>query len=175
VGRPRLTVAALAALTVGCPAPPTQPAVGPPAPPPRPALRGGVKVPVPDGWAAQVGADGSLRAGPPGHAVLRIEPRPGEGAALPTPRALAEALKGALHESRFILISETKQEDASIIVYLITPRGRNDAGAAGESPGMLGAKRIGKDLYACSSIPGASDDEADQAALACAGLSVPAE
>jgi hypothetical protein len=168
---------ALAAVAVGCPAAPAAPDERPPAlvAVPRPAARSGVKVPLPDGWSAQVGPDGALRAGPPGHAVLRIEPRPGAGADLPTAQDLARALEGALRESKLNVVSTKNETDYSILVYLLTPIGRSDASAAGEAPGMLGAKRIGKDLYGCSSIPGASDDEADQAALSCAGLSVPAE
>lgn len=155
---------ASAAWLLGCPekAPQATPA------PARPGPRSGVKVPLPEGWTAQPGG-GSLQVGPVGRPVLRIEPRPGAGSALPEPKRLAASLEAELRHSRLVVEEERAAEDASILLYALNPLA--DAGSPAR-PAMLGAKRVGEDLFLCSSIPGASRQEVELAAKACAELTV---
>ncbi len=136
---------------------------------PRPRV--GVKVPLPDGWSAQLAEDRSFRAGPPGHAVLRIDLRPGSAGLIPSADALQKQLKEGLFPERMVLLQQVAERDFAVVVYLIPPP--EDGGAREGVQAMLGAKRIGKDLFLCSTVPGASEPEVEEAAKACRELTVP--
>jgi hypothetical protein len=131
-----------------------------------------MKVLLPEGWTALLGADQVLRAGPPGHPVLRIEPRSGAGEALPTAEGLADRLRAELTETKLSVISRKTQSDASLLRYSLLPLPKPDGGGVGEAVGLLGAKRVGADLFLCSTLPGARAIEMDQAAEACLGLTL---
>ncbi|MBI3182867.1 MAG: hypothetical protein HYZ28_12085 [Myxococcales bacterium] len=148
---------ALLALELGCP---DSKAAAERAP-----ARAGVTVPLPDGWVAQAGPDHSFRAGPKRQAVLRIDLWPGAGAELPRPEALTAWLGSGLERAHLEVVWSRTEEGASLVRYLLK------AGDGGmEQPAMLGAKRVGADLFLCASFPGASEGEVEEAAEACAKL-----
>src|SRR5207253_2417070 len=98
--------------------------------------------------------DQSFRAGPPGHAVLRIDLKPGAGASLPTAKELEVEFKKGLGPVRFQLVEAKSEKDSALVTYVLTPVSSKDGGAAAEAAGMIGAKRAGKDLFLCSTVPG---------------------
>ena len=129
-------------------------------------------MPLPDGWSAQLSEDQAFRAGPPGHPVLRIDLRPGQGAALPSSDALASALKGSLRRAQLTLTEQATRSDFALVVYLLTPATRADAGPSSEAPGLVAAKRVGSDLFLCATTPGATEEAVDLAARACEALTL---
>ncbi|MFZ5471493.1 MAG: hypothetical protein ACOZIN_18875 [Myxococcota bacterium] len=125
-----------------------------------------MKVPLPEGWTARVEEDQSFQSGPASRSVLRIDLRPGAGEELPT----AEGLKAALVDSlRFAAVSVLEVRDRSQSRLLIY-----QASLDGGAPltAMVGAKRVGRDLFLCASLPGASGREVEKAAQACEALEV---
>jgi len=142
----------------------------PPTPSGPPVGARGIKVPLPPGWAARATPEEALVAGPAGRIVLRIELRP-----MATGVPSAEALIAGFRErTTAVTVQEvdSKSEPAhSLAVLQVIPAEPTDGGAA--APGwltLLGAKRLGKDLFLCSTAPGASEDEVKAAAAACGGL-----
>ncbi|MGQ0506778.1 MAG: hypothetical protein ACT4TC_15820, partial [Myxococcaceae bacterium] len=93
----------------GCPASSSKPDGGALLASSAPAARFGVKVPLPEGWTARVGADQSFRAGPGERIVLRIDQEAGEGAALPTASQLEKTLKASLGADARLRAEETQE------------------------------------------------------------------
>lgn len=170
----RAVALALAVLALGCPDKDKQPPPGAEreaSPPPRPAAqrRVGVKVPMPEGWTAQVASDGSFQFGPPGRPVLRVDLRPGQGEKLPSPDALAESMLEPFKPFTFSLDQEQSAEDFTLVWVTLAPK--LEDGGAGESwPALFGAKRVEKDLFLCATLPGATAEEVRLAAEACRGI-----
>lgn len=129
-------------------------------------------MPLPDGWSAQLSEDQAFRAGPPGHPVLRIDLRPGQGAALPTAAQLATDLRSSLKRAQLTVTEQISRPDFTLVVYLLMPPSKRDAGLLAEAAGLLGAKRVEGDLFLCATTPGATEEEVDQAAKACEALTV---
>ncbi len=183
-GLPRVCVLVWGALVVGAsgcegcrePAsgdvPEEAPAPEPESPaPPRAPRRVGVKVPMPAGWNAQVAPDGSFQFGPPGHPVLRVDVRSGQGGALPGPDVLAERVAESF--AGFERAGEQREQgrDVSLVrVRLTPPRGDGGGEATEPYPALFGARRVEKDLFLCSTLPGVSAAEVEHAAEACAGI-----
>jgi hypothetical protein len=130
-----------------------------------------VKVPLPEGWVAHIAGDQSFRAGPPGRAVLRIDLRPGGGASLPGGASLEGLLTAELKGVKASRIELREEDNLAILLYKLSLT--RDSGPPAEVLAMAGAKRIGRDLFLCSSVPGASEAEVKQAAEACHQISVP--
>jgi hypothetical protein len=107
-------------------------------------------------------SEGALVLGPREHPVLRIDVRP--GAALPTPAALEEALRRDLPNARVTEVDHETREDVTLVVLSVA-RHAPEAGAP--LLVLLGAKRLGPDLYLCATTAGASPDEVKLAAGAC--------
>ncbi|MBJ6760797.1 hypothetical protein JGU66_08475 [Myxococcaceae bacterium JPH2] len=164
------------ALLVGCPeskreAEPS--AASPDASPRSTGLRSGVKVPLPSGWSAQVAADGSFQAGPPGRSSLRVDLRPGQGEQLPSARALTQAMRGPLKD--FVVTSEQEEgtEDFTLVRGALAPK-LGDGGVGSPAPAFFAARRVGQDLFLCASLPGASAEEVRLGADACRDIQVQA-
>ncbi len=180
-GRPHVRAAwvALAVLASGCdgcersrpreeePAatPDAQAPEGKPAPP----RRMGVKVPMPSGWTAQVAPDGSFQFGPPGRPVLRVDMRSGQGAQLPTTEALAESMAQSFAGFERSLDQEEAGEDFALLRVTLAPK-LADGGVGAQYPALFGARRLGKDLFLCATLPNVTTDEVFLATEACRGL-----
>ncbi|QRN97522.1 hypothetical protein JRI60_00045 [Archangium violaceum] len=180
-GRPhvRATLVALAVLASGCdgckerraeeevplaiadePAPEDTPVV------PR---RVGVKVPMPPGWSAQVAQDGSFQFGPPGHPVLRVDLRPGQASALPSPESLVQSLEESFRGFERSLDQEEGGTDFTLVRVTLAPK-LSDGGMGAEYPALFGARRVQDDLFLCATFPGVTADEVRQAGEACRGI-----
>ena len=131
--------------------------------------RVGVKVPMPPGWSAQVTPEGSFQFGPPGHPVLRVDLRSGQGASRPSAAALAQSLQKAF--VGFERSAEQKEdgEDVALVRVMLTPH-LGDGGVGHAYPALFGARRVDKDLLLCATFPGVTADEAREAAEACRGI-----
>ena len=174
----RAALVALGVLASGCdgcgrwPPPeasPEAPEAGIPEGRPAPPRRVGVKVPMPPGWSAQVAADGSFQFGPPGHPVLRVDLHPGQGAALPSPEALVEQLEKSFAGFERSLDQEEGGADFTLVRVTLAPK-LADGGVGAEYPALLGARRVEKDLFLCSTFPGVTPDDVHQATEACRGI-----
>ena len=137
------------------------------------STRSGIKVPLPDGWSAQVAADESFQAGPPGRPVLRVDLRRGQGAQKPSADDLAERVRGELKGYELSLDQEEETEDYTLLRITMAPR-LGDGGIGLQTPGFFGARRLGEDLALCASLPGASPEDVLEATEACRKIEVQA-
>ncbi|WP_257457826.1 hypothetical protein [Archangium lipolyticum] len=180
-GRPhvRATLVALAVLASGCDgckerrAEQEVPLVPPeeltPEDTPAAPRRVGVKVPMPPGWSAQVAQDGSFQFGPPGHPVLRVDLRPGQGAALPSPEALVQSLEESFKGFERSLDQEEGGADFTLVRVTLAPK-LPDGGMGADYPALFGARRVQDDLFLCATFPGVTADEVLRAGEACRGI-----
>jgi len=129
-----------------------------------------VKVPLPPGWVAVGNDDGSLRLGPPGQSILRIDPKPGQGDALPSPSELERGFRQALDGAQVSEIDHEDKDDVSLVVLSVSPA---DPKAGEPAVVLLGAKRVGTDLYLCATAPGARAEDVKLAAGACREIHLP--
>jgi hypothetical protein len=136
---------------------------------PAPPRRVGVKVPMPSGWTAQVAPDGSFQFGPPGRPVLRVDLRSGQGAQLPSSEALADSLGKTFEGFERSLDQEEGGEDFTLVRVTLAPK-LADGGVGAQYPALFGARRLGKDLFLCATLPGVTTDEVYLATEACRGL-----
>jgi hypothetical protein len=134
-----------------------------------PQRRVGVKVPMPPGWSAQVAPDGSFQFGPPGRPVLRVDLRPGQGAALPSTEALVAQLEKSFQGFERSLDQEEGGEDFSLVRVTLAPK-LADGGVGAEYPALLGARRVEQDLFLCATFPGVTPEDVHQATEACRGI-----
>ncbi|MFL5347513.1 MAG: hypothetical protein ACJ8AT_22230 [Hyalangium sp.] len=129
-------------------------------------LRAGVKVPLPQGWSALVAADGSFQAGPPGQPVLRVDLRRGEGEKMPSVAALASSIRQQFSGFQVSLDQEEGDEQVALVRITLAPK-QEDGGLGPEGPAMLGARRVGDDLFLCATLPGANAEDVRLATEAC--------
>ena len=156
---------ALAGVATGCPDAPRP--GGPDAAAERPGTpRTGVKVPLAEGWTAQLSADGSFQAGPAGRPALRVDIRPGQGDALPVGKGLADEVSARFEGFAVALDFEEEGQDFSLVRVTLALR-LPDGGVGRDVPALFAAKRIGADLFLCATLPGASAQEVRHAADAC--------
>jgi len=135
------------------------------------SIRSGVKVPLPEGWSAQVAPDESFQAGPPGRPVLRVDLRRGDGEQMPSVDALAERVRDELKDFELSFDQEEETERYSLLRITLAPQ-LADGGVGLEAPGFFGARRVGNDLFLCASLPGASPEEVRLATEACRDIQV---
>lgn len=133
--------------------------------------RSGVKVPMPDGWSAQVAPDDSVQAGPPGRPVLRVDMRRGQGAQKPSADALADKVREELKGFEVSLDQEEETEGYTLLRITLAPK-LTDGGIGAQTPGFFGARRLGDDLVLCASLPGASPEDVLEATEACRKISL---
>ena len=135
------------------------------------APRSGVKVPLPQGWSAQVAADGSFQAGPPGKPVLRVDIRPGEGEQMPSSDKLHEELLKRMPEQAISLDQEEDEPNVALLRVTLAPK-LADGGVGPEAPALFGAKRVGTDLFLCATLPGITYEDVRLSAESCRGIEV---
>ncbi|MCP3102993.1 hypothetical protein LZ198_29350 [Myxococcus sp. K15C18031901] len=133
--------------------------------------RSGVKVPLPDGWSAQVAPDDSFQAGPPGRPVLRVDLRRGQGAQLPKVDELAERVRAESKSMEVSLDQEESSDTYSLLRVTLTPK-LGDGGLGTPAPALLGARRVGQDLFLCATLPGASGEDVLLATEACRTIEI---
>lgn len=111
----------------------------------------GLRVPLPEGWAASEGAPGVLRVGPRGRAVLTLERR---AARLPT----VEVLRAAVEAENGVVVRAVGDPGSTGVRY-----------TRGSSAGLLVVRTLesGKVLL-CASTPEASELDFDPAETLCA-------
>jgi hypothetical protein len=138
----------------------------------RPAAgKAGVKVPLPPGWSAVVAADGSFQAGPSGKPVLRVDIRRGEGAKRPSSETLMASAREQFSQFEISMDQEEDEENLALLRLTLAPK-LPDGGVGMHAPVMLGAKRVGEDLFLCASLPGAEMEEVRLANEACREIQV---
>jgi hypothetical protein len=135
--------------------------------------RTGVKVPLPQGWSALTASEDSFQSGPPGHPVLRVDVRRGEGAKMPSPEKLAGSVREQFSQFEVSLDQEEGDEQVALVRITLAPK-LGDGGIGTHGPALLGAKRIGDDLFLCATLPGANTDEVQLATEACRNIQVQA-
>jgi hypothetical protein len=128
---------------------------------------------MPPGWSASVAADGSFQAGPPGKPVIRVDVRKGEGEKLPSAEDLAGSIQQQFAGFQVSLDQEEGDEQVSLVRITLAPK-LADGGIGPHAPAMLGAKRVGPDLFLCATLPGASAEEVRLATEACRDIQVQA-
>lgn len=134
-------------------------------------LRAGVKVPLPPGWSALVAADGSFQAGPPGRPVIRVDVRRGEGEKMPSVEELTGAIRQQFSGFHVSLDQEEGDEQVALVRITLAPK-LADGGLGLHAPALLGARRIGPDLFLCATLPGANAEEVRLATEACRDIQV---
>lgn len=134
--------------------------------------RAGVKVPLPDGWSAQVAPDESFHAGPPGQPVFRVDVRRGQGEQLPTAEALADRVREEMKGYEYSLDQEEEEANSYALVRITFAPKLADGGVGAHAPGFFGARRVGSDLFLCASLPGASTEDVRLATEACRDIQV---
>lgn len=132
--------------------------------------RAGVKVPMPEGWRAEIGADQSFLSGPPDRTILRVDLRPGAAGSFPTPDGLERAFAVGLPNARIERERFIEGKDFVGVRLDLSPVFA-DGGAPRHHDVFIGARRVGKDLFLCSTAPGASEPELEQAEKSCSELS----
>ena len=126
-----------------------------------------IRAPLPAGWFAQTSRD-SFRAGPSSRWVLQIERKPAAGDHLPSVEQLRSDFIQDFPRGLVSTQIEKTSGEVSILVFLLS--GPVEDGVSRSTAVMLGAKRIGPDLYLCSSVPGQPLEDAQLAASSCEGL-----
>ena len=170
---------ALALLAAGCSKKKEEPApspesTAPEGTPERPSTpRAGVKVPLPQGWSAVVAADGSFQAGPPGQPVLRVDVRRGEGEKMPSVEELTDSIRKQFADFQVSLDQEEGDEQVALIRITLAPK-LADGGLGPHGPALLGARRVGEDLFLCATLPGATTEDVRLSTEACREISVQA-
>src|SRR5687768_7669422 len=162
--RGAVVAALLFGLGSGCPDAPA-----PPAPQP-PATNGktGVRVPLPEGWVATAGPDGSFLAGPRGRTVLRIDRQP--ASTLPTAEALEQLVRRAAAPAVVEPIERRSDDGLVMFRYRLVPI--PDAGESTPRAGMIGLRALPAATFLCATLAGTSEDETAGAASACAQLAL---
>jgi hypothetical protein len=130
-----------------------------------------VKVPLPPGWSALVAADGSFQAGPPGQPVLRVDVKRGEGDKMPSVEALANSIRQQFSGFQVSLDQEEGDEQVALVRITLAPK-LEDGGLGPEGPALLGARRMGEDLFLCATLPGANSEDVRLATEACRDIQV---
>lgn len=130
--------------------------------------RARVKVPLPEGWSARATQEGVLWVGPPGRDVLRIEVHPGQAEDLPSADALAREFQASLLEATSRVIDVKSQDSYAILIFELSMNIKD--GGIKPDVVLIGAKRAGGDMFLCSSVPGAAEEEVKIAASACEQL-----
>lgn len=103
---------------------------------------------------------------------MRIDIHPAAGLELPSPSVLSSKFANETHGLKLDIVEQHAEEDLALVVLGL----RSLAGSRGKeeisTQVFLGAKRVGQDLFLCSTIPGASEGEVREAMGACRGLGV---
>jgi hypothetical protein len=102
-----------------------------------------------------------------------VDLRPGEAAKMPSSEGLAEQLPAKFPGFTISLDQEEDAPDVALLrVTLAAPLA--DGGPGPETPALFGARRVGSDLFLCSTLPGISYEEVRLSAQACREIEVQA-
>jgi hypothetical protein len=113
----------------------------------------GLRVPLPDGWAANAGASGVLKVGPKGRVVLTLERRT---AALPS----IEALKAAVEAEGAVVVRGAGAADSTTVRY-----------TKPSAAGLLAVRTLENGvLLLCASTPEAALEELEAAESLCSAV-----
>jgi len=126
-----------------------------------------IRAALPAGWSAQTSRD-RFRAGPSSRWVLQIERKPAAGDHVPSVEQLRSDFIQDFPRGVVSTQIEKTSGEVSILVFLLS--GPVEDGGSRSTAVMLGAKRIGSDLYLCSTVPGQTLADAQLAASACESL-----
>jgi hypothetical protein len=105
--------------------------------------------------------------------VLRVDVRRGEGEKLPSVEELAGSIQQQFADFQVSLDQEEGNEQVSLVRITLAPK-LEDGGLGPHGPAMLGARRVGPDLFLCATLPGASAEEVRLATEACRDIQVQA-
>lgn len=130
-------------------------------------------MPLPQGWSALVAADSSFQAGPPDRPVLRVDFRRGEGDHLPSVEELTRSIREQFSEFQVSLDQEEGDENVTLVRITVAPK-LTDGGLGPHGPALMGARRVGEDLFLCATLPGATGEEVRLATEACRDIQVQA-
>jgi len=92
-----------------------------------------------------------------------------------SPYSAAEQLADSVREqfSGFEVSLDQEEGDANVSLVRITLAPKlEDGGIGPHGPALLGAKRMGEDLFLCATLPGASIEEVQLATEACRNIQV---
>lgn len=128
---------------------------------------------MPPGWSASVAADGSFQAGPPGRPVIRVDVRLGEGEKKPSVEELTGSIRQQFSDFQVSVDQEEGDERFALVRITLAPK-LADGGLGPHAPALLGARRVGTDLFLCATLPGASAEEVREATEACRDIQVQA-
>ncbi|WP_426734438.1 hypothetical protein [Myxococcus faecalis] len=145
----------------------------PDASPPEQTSRSGVKVPLPEGWSAQVAPDDSFQAGPPGRPVLRVDLRRGKGEEMPSVEDLADRVRAESKNFEVSIDQEEEKDTYALLRVTLAPK-QGDGGVGAAAPALFGARRVGNDLFLCATLPGATPEDVRLATEACREIEVQA-
>jgi hypothetical protein len=120
-----------------------------------------------------VASDGSFQSGPPGRPVLRVDVRRGEAAKMPSAETLADSVREQFSQFEVSLDQEEGDDQLALVRITLAPK-LGDGGIGPHGPALLGAKRIGEDLFMCATLPGATIEEVQLATEACRDIQVQA-
>jgi hypothetical protein len=132
-----------------------------------------VKVPLPAGWSALVAADGSFQAGPPEQPVLRVDIRRGEGEQMPSVEQLVRSIREQFSEFQVSIDQQEGNEQVALVRISLASK-HADGGLGPRGSALLGARRVGDDLFLCATLPGASTEDVRLATEACRDIQVQA-
>jgi hypothetical protein len=150
------------------PAAPQHTDAGRPRPPPR---TGELRLPLPAGWVHQRAADDLLCVGPPSRPDegLCVQRLPLRTEALRSPAELTEAFASELRQGRPRLHDWVQRPDYSAALIAIEPIDHTPTADTAAFV-LLAMKRLGRELFLCSTRPGTTRADAALALVCCQQL-----
>jgi hypothetical protein len=102
-----------------------------------------------------------------------VDVRRGEGAKMPSSETLGDSVREQFSQFEVSLDQEEGDEHLALVRITLAPK-LGDGGIGPHGPALLGAKRIGDDLFLCATLPGANTEEVRLATEACREIQVQA-
>jgi hypothetical protein len=99
--------------------------------------------------------------------------RRGEGEELPSVEELAGSIRQQFSGFQVSLDQEEGGEQTALVRVTLAPK-LTDGGLGPHGPALLGARRVGDDLFLCATLPGASTEEVLLATEACRDIQMQA-
>jgi hypothetical protein len=92
---------------------------------------------------------------------------------MPSVEALTASIRQQFSEFQVSLDQEEGDEQVALVRITLAPK-LADGGIGPHGPALLGARRVGDDLFLCATLPGASTEEVRLATEACRDIQVQA-
>jgi hypothetical protein len=102
-----------------------------------------------------------------------VDIRRGEGAKLPSVEELTDSIRQQFSDFQVSLDQEEGDAQVTLVRITVAPK-LTDGGLGPHGPALIGARRIGEDLFLCATLPGASGEEVRLATEACREIEVQA-